>query len=555
MASDHSAAQSHFARRATGFVRDVKVSDAVIFNVLPACPGLVMAVSVFWVLTAFSGVNVYAAILITAVCSFLISGAFGLLSQIMPRSGADYILVSRSLHPALAVGSSILIGASSMLAMGYWGVFTAKICIGPMLTMVGVAADSSTLQSWGTTVADKPWNMIIGFVEVAGLALIMAYGMRLMMRIQLWLFIAGMLGLAAAAITLITTSRSSFIDSYNAYAQPFTHKADTYHAFIQKAQANGVDLSTATDWHNTIVASGAFIAFGVWVWFSTNLAGEIRQAGTRRNWYSMLGGLGITFGSVAIMVALLFHTIGQQFLTAVTALSNGADPIYTLPNSPWWITLVAAIHTNTLFVAFLGLTFVAWAPLIVYIQIVQPVRALFAWAFDQVIPERIASINERTHTPVLLLGAITVASLPFLYAAAYTTSFFKYIALSTIVGFPTFVLVGISAILFPYRRRAAYEASSSNINFLGVPLLVYFGIGSIAAGLFGAWLWLEYPSLGLPGAGSSLVDQLVTTPGSGGLALIAACLILGAIIYYAGKAWRASQGIDLSLNYLEIPPE
>ena len=97
MATDHAAAsQTHFARRATGFVRDVKVSDAVIFNVLPACPGLVMAVSIFWVLTAFSGVNVYACIVITVVCSFLISGAFGLLSQIMPRSGADYILVSRS---------------------------------------------------------------------------------------------------------------------------------------------------------------------------------------------------------------------------------------------------------------------------------------------------------------------------------------------------------------------------------------------------------------------------------------------------------------------------
>ena len=144
MASEQSVAgQGHFARRATGFVREVKVRDAVIFNVLPACPGLVMAVSVFWVLSSFAEVNVYAAILITALCSFLISGAFGLLSQIMPRSGADYILISRSLHPALAVGSSILIGASSMIAMGYWGVFTAKICIGPMLTMVGVAADSS----------------------------------------------------------------------------------------------------------------------------------------------------------------------------------------------------------------------------------------------------------------------------------------------------------------------------------------------------------------------------------------------------------------------------
>ena len=101
MAERPAAPQAHFARRATGLVRDIKVRDAVIFNVLPACPGLVMAVSIFWILSAFSGVNVYAAIAITVVCSFLISGAFGLLSQIMPRSGADYILVSRSVHPAL----------------------------------------------------------------------------------------------------------------------------------------------------------------------------------------------------------------------------------------------------------------------------------------------------------------------------------------------------------------------------------------------------------------------------------------------------------------------
>ena len=132
-------AQPHFARKATGFVRDIRVRDAVIFNVLPACPGLVMAVSVFWVLSTFTGVSLYLAILITIVCSFLITSAFGLLSQIMPRSGGDYILISRSLHPALALGSSILIGTSAMLAMGYWGVFTAKICIGPMLTMFGVA--------------------------------------------------------------------------------------------------------------------------------------------------------------------------------------------------------------------------------------------------------------------------------------------------------------------------------------------------------------------------------------------------------------------------------
>jgi APA family basic amino acid/polyamine antiporter len=549
-----SGSQAHFARRATGFVRDIKIRDAVIFNVLPAAPGLVMAVSVFWVLSTFTGVNLYVAILITIACAFLISGAFGLLSQIMPRSGGDYILISRSLHPALAIGSSILIGTSAMLAMGYWGVFTAKICIGPMMTMLGVSVHSHWLQQAGVTVTNHPWNMIIGFVEVAILAAIMAFGTRFLMRVQFWLFVAAMLGFIGAAITLLITSHQGFINDYNHYAQPFTHHANTYAYFMHQAAVAGTNTHAPTNWHNTIIASGAFIAFGVWAWYSCNYAGEIRQAGTRKNWYSMLGGLALTFIPIILMVVLLEKTVSYPFLTAVNSVASNAK-VYTLPNQPWWITLVAAIETNGIFVAFLGITFIAWAPLIVYTQIVQPVRALFAWAFDQVIPERIATVNERTHTPVFSLGLITALSIPFLYAAAYSSSFLTYVALSTIVGFPTFIMVGISAIVFPYRRKAAYQASASNINFLGLPLLVYFGVGAIAAGLFGGWLWLKYPLLGLPNGGKSVWKQLFASPLHGGLALVATGLIVGGIIYYGGRAWRRTQGIDISLNYLEIPPE
>jgi APA family basic amino acid/polyamine antiporter len=548
------AAQPHFARKATGFVRDIRVRDAVIFNVLPACPGLVMAVSVFWVLSTFTGVSLYLAILITIVCSFLITSAFGLLSQIMPRSGGDYILISRSLHPALALGSSILIGTSAMLAMGYWGVFTAKICVGPMLTMFGVAVSSHWLLQAGVTVTQHPWNMIIGFVEVAILAGIMASGTRLLMRVQFWLFVAAMAGFVFAAFVLLITSHSSFIGDYNSYARPFTHHADTYNYFLAQAKKGGTNVHASTNLHNTIIASGAFIAFGVWTWYSVNYAGEIRQAGTRRNWYSMLGGLALTFIPILLMVLLLEKTVSYPFLTAVNAVSSNAA-VYTLPNQPWWTTLVATIANNAVFVAFLGLTFICWAPLIVYTQIVQPVRALFAWSFDQVIPERLATVNERTHTPVFSLGLIAVASIFFLYLAAYSSSFLKYVALSTIVGFPTFIMIGISAIVFPYRRRASYEASVSNMSVFGVPLLVFFGIGSIAAGIFGGWLWLKYPLLGLPNAGKSIGDQLFTSPLNGGLALVATGLIAGGVIYYVGRAWRRTQGIDIALNYLEIPPE
>ena len=258
--------------------------------------------SVFWVLSTFTGVNLYVGILITIVCAFLISGAFGLLSQIMPRSGGDYILISRSLHPGLAVGSSILIGTSSMLAMGYWGVFTANICIGPMLTMFGVAVNSHWLAERRRDAHPSPLEhdhrlrrgrdpgRDHGQRDApadarAVLAVRRRHG-RLHRRRDH----------AAGDLALRLHQRLQH------YARPFTHHANTYRYFMAQARHAGIDTHAPTNWHNTIIASGAFIAFGVWAWYSANYAGEIRQAGTRKNWYSMLGGLALTFVPILLMV-------------------------------------------------------------------------------------------------------------------------------------------------------------------------------------------------------------------------------------------------------------
>ena len=29
-----------------------------------------------------------------------------------------------------------------------------------------------------------------------------------------------------------------------------------------------------------------------------------------------------------------------------------------------------------------------------------PIRSVFAWSFDRLLPERLAEVNERTHSPV-----------------------------------------------------------------------------------------------------------------------------------------------------------
>jgi hypothetical protein len=90
---------------------------------------------------------------------------------------------------------------------------------------------------------------------------------------------------------------------------------------------------------------------------------------------------------------------------------------------------------------------------------------------------------------------------------------------------------------------------------LGVPLVELFGVGAIVVATFMAYCYFTQAPLGLPGAGGSVGSQLFTSPSNGGLALLAVFIIASLVFY--GIAWlvRRSEGIDLTLTGLELPPE
>src|SRR5918999_4118392 len=104
--SERSAAATVFERKATGLVREAGALDTLIYNLNFVSLGL-MAALVFLFSTAFyPGANLY----LTAVLTFLVviptSLVFAFFAASMPRSGADYVYVSRALHPALGMMSS-----------------------------------------------------------------------------------------------------------------------------------------------------------------------------------------------------------------------------------------------------------------------------------------------------------------------------------------------------------------------------------------------------------------------------------------------------------------
>src|SRR4051812_5934032 len=105
-----------YIRNATGLVRGISPFSATVFNILPTVPGVGLSISVFWILAAYPGAHILSAYLLTGIVAIAIALPFALLSMAMPRSGGDYILVSRSISPPFGLASSISLMFAAVLA-------------------------------------------------------------------------------------------------------------------------------------------------------------------------------------------------------------------------------------------------------------------------------------------------------------------------------------------------------------------------------------------------------------------------------------------------------
>src|SRR6476660_7455497 len=89
-----------FVRRSTGLVREASALDATIFNAVFSAPvGATLAWGVFFALTAFPGSDLVAATLWSFVRNVPSLIMMALLASSMPKTGGDYVWVSRILSP------------------------------------------------------------------------------------------------------------------------------------------------------------------------------------------------------------------------------------------------------------------------------------------------------------------------------------------------------------------------------------------------------------------------------------------------------------------------
>ena len=175
-----------------------------------------------------------------------------------------------------------------------------------------------------------------------------------------------------------------------------------------------------------------------------------------------------------------------------------------------------------------------------------PIRSFFAWSFDRLMPEKLADVNDRTHSPVIAIVVVNVIIAALVIWSVTSNVFQLVLGLIVLAGCLGVVIIGAAAIALPLRRPDLYRASPANVKFLGIPVLFIVAPLSIAIFVALAVVSTQYPALVMQGNSANFW----WIP-----AWFAGLIVVGALLYYIPRFLRARRGINVSFVYKELPPE
>ena len=544
-----------FVRKATGLVRSWSVMDAFVyafFSINLITLGLYSFSQMYY----FEG-GMVNALIISAVFIFFEVIVYAGLIAVMPRSGGDYVWQSRILGGAVGF---ILAVTGWWFILWLWvplyGDMFRHIVLVPILGILGVT--DAALWFAGT----QNGAFVASLITLAIVSLFIALGMKTYAKIQKYSFYGGVLGLLIVIVLLLTGSNAAFkagLDS-NATAM-FGAEAGVYDA----TAALGVEAGAITPF-----SGGALLAvflvlpymvfFNLWPNWGATLYGEVRGATDfKRNVSGMGWALGVTTLLGIVLLYSISKTIGWDFyVQAGAAWWNYAwgftDVAPALPVWPYPALFAAFLTSNKLVqlvvVVLMSLWWFGWSGTV----FLSSTRVIFAAAFDRLLPEKVAEVNERTGTPINALLMMVVPSVFVAYLFSYNIWNFQTLTLcSTLVIAVTYLGTTISAIVLPYTKPDLYKASPiAKYNVLGIPLITVAGL------IFGGFLvfllyqWILDPNA-LYGIGYSINEAGYKNLSS--LIYMGAMYLLAGIIYFSFKSYRKSKGIDMDKVQSEIPVE
>ena len=528
-----------FLRKASGLIKTASNTDVFIYDIGLVSIGLGLGFILFFGPAVYLGGNLFVATVLAGAAMLLVGLGMVTWSVTIPRSGGVYNYGTRSMWPPLAFTLSF-VEVSAWLFYGSFGAwYLTKLGIAPAFTAWGILSGNSRIEGYGTDLAGNWPTFLIAAGALTIGAIILASGMRRFFLSQKIMFTIAVGGTIVFLLTLLTTSHSEFVANVNRHmGDRLGSGGDAYGGAIKAARDAGW-TDAGFDLKQTILlANWAFLPL-IGAAFSISIGGEIKQV-TRGQTLGILGAIGGAVTVWLVSFALVYRTVGSEFLGAITYGTLNGVKGATAPVDPY-ITLLTGLGSGSVALTLLiALGFIAWIWLWIPTQILYPTRAIVAWALDRVAPDVMGTVNERTHTPIPAIAFALAGGITFVAFLTFT-SFFQLVIFIE-VAVLAWAIVLLAGVFFPYRRPDIYNKSPiSNMRILGLPVMtVACALGSAAAFFFFFDLFF---------------DSFAAGHSRHSLSVLIGWFVGAFVLFWVMKLLRRRQGVDVDLAFKEIPVE
>ncbi|MGC8910592.1 MAG: APC family permease [Nitrososphaeria archaeon] len=560
-----------FVRRASGLVRTIGPFTAFMIVFSHTVGGGIHKLAVQ---AAYNSPGAYIpySFLVTGLLAGLPTAIiYTMLGSMMPRTGGDYIFITRGLSPILGFVASWGFWFTEVLSYGIIAWYSIDFFAGA-LTISGVVLNNPGLTGFAQWLSTTEGHWIVGSIFVFGFALLALFGMR----VYSWVVnILGTLAIIGVLTNLIILGGFGLAAGASVVGWDRVFGAGAYEKIVQKSfelssQYKGVFPVSEFSWSDTMRAGiGAIWAY-IGITSAVYVGGEIKSPSKTLFISQVLGTIVIMLYYIGLP-ALVYNAwrVPSEVLD-----KTGASKILEQMNVPkdrvYFIALYQFLMNNwgsKNVAALLGVpeahllpagvvttyTVTLLPPELAWFQVLNGIlvgivllkdipafflvssRMIFAWSFDRFFPEIFSRVNSTFNSPhwaiiLTMVGGLLGVVLNILsgewLASVDTTMLYQFAVM----------VAGLSAAVLPFIRSDIYEKSSAKYSIFGIPLLSLFGILAFGSNFYflivaGTWLNPE----------RDLVMQTFW-------------MALGVAIFTGYLIKNVKRGIDVKTIYTEIPP-
>lgn len=534
------ASQDVFIRTSSGLTRQISARDALMYSAMN--PGLLYClVYIVWAPAFYPGAHMGLAVLFVLMI-FPIAGLYWYFSVSMPRSGGEYIYVSRTLHPALGLVACFMISITALSWTGQIQDWWIRWGLADGIRSVGISQQS---QGWidVANFFDKPIvRFLIGTAALLLTLWLFLKGTRAMMRVSYWAVGAAWLAVLILAVLVVVTGQDGFRENFNRLS------GAQYEQVLVAGREAGAIFRIG--FIATLYAGMVYVNLNtLGQTFSANLAGEVRGV-SKSQALALFGSLAMQMALWFAAYMLVYAIVGTDFMSSLDALwLKGVDSLppalqhANTSSEPVPMILIAFMTGSPILQILFGLCFIVATWVSLAGLGFAPIRNVFAWSFDRLIPTKFSEIRSRYRAPVYAIIAVIVAAEVFLYLGIYSPSYSEAILYTIVAWFIGWIILGIAGMVYPYWKKELFEAGppATQKRIAGIPVISILGFLTLAVSLGTEW------AVGQPfikGDASGL--QYITVLGM---------ILVPIVIYVIAHYYHKSKGIPIKMQFSQIPPE